>query len=166
VERRDRDTSTNERASAVSCDRSAAPPLFGDLLALARVHWIREMAASVAACGYLDYRSTDAVLVRLLRRHTSVAISDLGSWLGISRQAARKLVTGLERRGYATEVRDTHDSRVVKVQLTSDGEAYADVVIEVVHNLNRQLVERVGADDLAVASAVLRMILRGAGARS
>jgi DNA-binding MarR family transcriptional regulator len=161
VDRSSAEASTPDEGSESSSGQQVSPYLFGDLLALARARWIREMAEAVAQRGYLDYRATDAHLVRLLRRRSSVAISGIGSRLGVTRQAARKLVNGLERRGYAAEVGDEHDTRVVKVELTREGEAYADTVIEVIHTLNRQLAERVGTADLAVADAVLREILSG-----
>ena len=166
MERSGTESSTENRGTASSSDRHSVPYLFGDLLALARLRWIREMAAAAAEYGYLDYRAADAVLVRLLRRRGSVAIGGIGSRLGVTRQAARKLVNGLEQRGYAAEVRDQHDTRVIRVQLTVEGEAYADAVIEVIHTLNRKLTERVGTADLAVADAVLRVILDSDGSRA
>jgi DNA-binding MarR family transcriptional regulator len=135
--------------------RGEAPYLFGDLLALARAHWVRRMAAAVAELGYTDYRRTDAALVRLLRRGP-IAIGGIGGGLGVSRQAARKLVDGLAQRGYSAEVRDENDARVVVVRLTAAGEAYASAVIEVVQRLNRELVGRVSRDELVAADTVLR----------
>lgn len=135
------------------------PYLFGDLLALARLHWIRAMAAGLAERGYPDYRATDAVLVRLLRRRGSATITRIGDRLGITRQAARKLVDGLERRGYAAEERDPSDSRSINVRLTPAGEAYAAAVVAVLEHLNRELAVRVDAADLAAADAVLRATL-------
>lgn len=140
--------------------------LFGDLLALARAQWIRSMAAGVAALGYDDYRPTDAVLVRLLRRRGPMPIGRIGERLGITRQGARKLLDGLERRGYAAAARDESDARVVKVGLTSAGDAYAEAVIAVLDRLNRELAARVDRDDLAIADAVLRASIADPAARA
>ena len=101
---------------------SAAPSyLFGDLLALARLAWVRRMAQGVADLGYSDYRRSDAALLRLLRRRGPVPLSGIGARLGVTRQAARKAVSGLEQRGYAAERRDDHDARIVRVALTPAG---------------------------------------------
>jgi len=142
-----------------------APYLFGDLLALARADWVRRMAGAVAERGYRDYRPSDAALMRLLLRRSTIAISRIGSPLGVTRQAARKLVDGLEQRGYASEARDQHDARSVKVTLTPAGEAYARAVVAAVEALNRELAERVGVAELAVADAVLRATILDEGAR-
>jgi DNA-binding MarR family transcriptional regulator len=142
------------RASAP--ETTADPYLFGDLLALARAHWIRRMSTGLAERGYPDYRAADAILVRLLRRRGSITISGIGARLGVTRQAGRKLVDGLERRGYATEARDQRDTRSVKITLTAAGETYADAVIAVIDELNHELASRVSEAELAVADAVLR----------
>ena len=153
-------------ASGETPEEGGAPYLFGDLLALARADWVRRMAAAVADSGYPDYRPTDAAIMRLLVRRGGAAISRIGEPLGVSRQAARKLVDGLEQRGYAYEARDEHDARSVKVALTPAGQAYAGAVIGAVHALNREVAERVGADDLVVADAVLRATITAEGLRT
>jgi len=152
--------------AAQAAGSPVGPYLFGDLLALARAHWIRRMAEGLAEAGYPDYRASDAVLVRLLHRRGSVTISRLGARLGVTRQAARKLVDRLERRGYASEARDQEDARSVKVRLTADGERYADAVIALIHNLNRELAERVTSEELAIADAVLRTSISDPDSRS
>jgi DNA-binding MarR family transcriptional regulator len=138
--------------------KSTAPYRFGDLLALARQSWITQMSGSLAALGYPDYRRSDTLVLRRLRRRPH-SISQLGAVLGVSRQAGRKVVDGLERRGLATTERDEHDSRQMNVYLTPRGDAYAEAVIAVVDQLNEQLRQRVNRPDLATADRVLRAIL-------
>lgn len=50
--------------------------------------------------------------------------------LGVSRQAARKVVEGLEQRSYVTAERDPADARRLIVSLTQTGQAYALAVVE------------------------------------
>ena len=138
--------------------KSTSPYRFGDLLALARQSWITQMAGGLAEKGYGDYRRSDAAVVRMLQRGP-VSIGRFGAALGITRQAARKVADGLERRGYATLARDETDARQVNVALTSDGEAYADAVRSVIEKLNRAVMKKVRPADLAVADAVLRAVL-------
>ena len=131
---------------------------FGDLLALARQSWLGQMAGALDTMGYHDYRRSDAAAVRRLQRGP-MAIGRLGTTLGVSRQTARKVATGLERRGFATTVRDTNDSRQINVTLTADGEEYAKALTKVIDRLNRDLYRRVDPVDLAGADAVLRAVL-------
>lgn len=138
--------------------KSTSPYRFGDLLALARQSWITQMAEGVAAKGYADYRRSDAAAVRMVQRGP-ISIGRLGTALGVTRQAARKVADGLERRGFATLARDEVDTRQVNVELTSEGEAYADAVRSVIERLNRAVTRKVRPADLAAADAVLRAVL-------
>lgn len=131
---------------------------FGDLLALARQSWIRQMAAELAQRGFPGYRPADAATMRLLLR-APVPVGRLAGVLGVSRQAARKVAAQLEQRGYATTAADPHDRRRVNVVLTDAGRGYAEAVAAAVSLLNGTLEERVAPEALAAADAVLRCVL-------
>jgi DNA-binding MarR family transcriptional regulator len=133
----------------------ANPYRFGDLLALARQSWVHRMAAELADRGFADYRLTDAATLRRLRRGPA-SVGELGVPMGVTRQAARKVVRGLEERGYASTRADGDDARKLNVVLTPAGRAYADAIIEVIAGLNRAVAARVAPDQLAAADAVLR----------
>ncbi len=143
---------------------SSAQYRFGDLLALARQSWVHQMADRLAAVGYGDYRPSDAALVRILRSGP-VPVGRLGAGLEVTRQAARKLVEGLERRGFANAERDRSDSRQLNVVLTPKGQEYADAVVEVIALLNRELWQRVDPAQLVAADTVLRASMGDDGVR-
>jgi DNA-binding MarR family transcriptional regulator len=135
---------------------STTPPYrFGDLLALTRQGWVRRMARELAGRGYPDYRITDAATMRLLMVGP-VSIGRLGVVLGVTRQAARKVVRGLEHRGYATTEADPADARRVMVVATESGLAYARAVRSAIRSLNRSVEQRVSAEQLVAADVVLR----------
>ena len=137
---------------------------FGDLLALAREYWVREMADELARGGFTDYRRSDAALVRLLFRDPR-AVGQIGDALRVSRQAARKLVAGLERRGYAQTATSKSDARQLDVSLTARGVEFAQAIIRAVETLNERTAERVDHDQLVAADAVLRAVLPDEEAR-
>ena len=137
---------------------SGGPLLFGDLLALARRSWIRQMANSLRQLGYEDYRPTDAAVFRRLLRGP-IPVGRLDEVLGASRQAARKVVEGLERRGYASTERDPEDARRLIVSLTPVGQSYAEAVVNVVESLNGELVANLKPGDLAAARKVLLTVM-------
>lgn len=139
--------------------RASTPPYrFGDLLALSRQSWVAQVTAHLASAGYPDYRRSDAAATRLLHRGP-MSIGQLGDALGVTRQAARKVVTGLERRGFAASQRDPRDARQLNVALTDEGEAYARAITTVVGRMNRALARRVTHDQLAATDVVLRAVL-------
>lgn len=147
-------------ANPTRAGSSTKPLLFGDLLALARRSWIRQMGSGLQRLGYDDYRPTDAVVFRRLLRGP-LPVGRLDEVLGASRQAARKVVEGLERRNYVTTERDREDARRLLVSLTPEGASYAAAVVEVVDSVNDDLVAGVESSDLAAARRVLLAVIAG-----
>ena len=131
--------------------------LFGDLLALARRSWVQEMAARLKRLGFDDYRRSDAIVLRWLRRGQT-PLGELTGTLGVTRQASRKAVDGLISRGYARVARDSHDARRRTVELTAAGAHYAQAVVETVGALNAEFERHTDPDDLAVVKSVLRAV--------
>jgi len=150
-------------AEAMAAESSVPYP-FGDMLALARQSWLGEMTGRLEALGYPDYRRTDAAAMRLLMRGPA-PVGRLGAVLGVTRQAARKAVDGLEQRGYATASRDPGDARQLNVALTPAGWNYAQAITSVVAELNREVSRRTDPAQLAAADAVLRAALFDDSAR-
>jgi DNA-binding MarR family transcriptional regulator len=120
------------------------------------------MADGLSRRGYDDYRRTDAAVFRRLLRGPT-AVGRLDEALGASRQAARKVVEGLEARKYVTTERDPADARRLIVVLTPTGEAYARAVVDVIESLNRDLMRIVEPGDLVAARRVLLAVLSGEG---
>lgn len=138
---------------------------FGDVLAQARERWIRAMAQRVQALGFDDYRRSDPLVMRSLR-HGDVALGSMSARLGVTRQGARKVVSGLVERGYARVVPSTQDSRRRIVELTPRGREYLQAVVTTLRDLHDEIVAHVDADQLAAAYAVLEFVRDGIGADS
>lgn len=139
------------------------PTLVGDALARARESWVREMARRLELLGFGDYRRSDALAVRLLR-HRPLTLGHFADRMGLSRQAARKVVTGLTARGYARVRVDESDARKRVATLTPRGEAYAEAVIEVARQLDRSLRRELDPRQLDAALSVLAFISDHLGA--
>jgi DNA-binding MarR family transcriptional regulator len=120
------------------------------------------MAGGLSRRGYDDYRPTDALIFRHLLRGPT-AVGRLDEVLGASRQAARKVVEGLERRGFVTTDGDPADGRRLLVALTPAGAEYARAVVEVIGSLNQGLLRSVEPGDLASARRVLLAVVAGEG---
>jgi DNA-binding MarR family transcriptional regulator len=134
-----------------------AKMLFGDLLAQARERWIRVMAQRLGALGFHDYRRSDPLVMRSLRGG-AVSLGSLGVTLGVTRQAARKVVNGLVDRGYAHVTTSTEDSRRRLVELTPRGRDYHAAVVATLRALHDQVVDNVDAQQLAAAYGVLEYV--------
>ena len=116
------------------------------------------MASELEARGFPQYRLSDAASVRFLlvapRR-----VGELGELLGVTRQAARKVASNLEARGYATIAPDPNDARKLDVVLTEAGRAYGRAIVKVIASLNRAVALRVAPEQLQAADAVLRAVI-------
>ena len=143
---------------------SSALYRFGDMLALARQSWLGEMSGRLAGRGYDGYRRSDAAALRLLLRGPA-SVGQLGTVLCVTRQAARKVADGLQRRGYVTTGRNPRDTRQVDIALTPAGRDYARAVTDVIADLNREVARRTDPAQLAAADAVLRAVLFDESAR-
>jgi DNA-binding MarR family transcriptional regulator len=131
--------------------------LFGDLLAQARERWIRVMALRLDALGYHDYRRSDPLVMRSLRRG-DVSLGSLGVTLGVTRQAARKVVNGLVARGSARVRTSPEDSRRRMVELTPRGREYLAAVVATLRALHDDVVDHVDPQQLAAAYSVLEVV--------
>jgi DNA-binding MarR family transcriptional regulator len=131
---------------------------FGDLIALARLSWINEVTGRLERLGHPGFRRGDMATMRILGQGPR-PVGRLGTDLGVTRQAARKIADALEQRGYAATERDTRDTRQLNVALTVSGRDYARAVIKVTEELNREIAARVSPAELAAADTVLRAAL-------
>jgi DNA-binding MarR family transcriptional regulator len=137
---------------------------FGDMLALARQSWLGELSARLAERGYDGYRRSDAGALRRLR-YGPASVGQLGTLLGVTRQAARKVADGLAQRGFVTTGRNPRDTRQVDITLTPAGEDYARAITDVIAELNREVIKRTDPAQLAAADTVLRAMLFDESAR-
>jgi DNA-binding MarR family transcriptional regulator len=136
---------------------SATRLLFGDLLAMTRERWIRAMAQRVSVLGFQDYRRSDPLVLRSLRSG-EVPLGSLTATLGLTRQGARKVVSGLVERGYATVSASTVDTRRRMVELSPRGREYLAAVVSTLRALNDEVVHGVDAAQLDAAYAVLEFV--------
>ncbi|RSN66814.1 MULTISPECIES: MarR family winged helix-turn-helix transcriptional regulator [Actinomadura] len=78
---------------------------------------IDEVHADLAAHGHPDLRPTHGFVFQAIMRGGSSA-AELGRRLGVSKQAAGKMIESLERIGYVERVPDPGDARRKTVRLT------------------------------------------------
>lgn len=102
------------------------------------------LLARLEARGWPPLSSTRSRVFLALSRGP-VAVSDLARHLDVSRQAAHKLVDGMERDGLVERRPDEHDRRVQLVALTARGRALARDARRILPELEQELARRIGA---------------------
>jgi DNA-binding MarR family transcriptional regulator len=99
----------------------------GPLGAALRRAWVGYQMAldtEMATAGFTERRFPDGRVLHLCRNSDGVTISDIGRDIGISRQAASKVVTAMVERGYVTVSASASDGREKIVTLTDRARDY------------------------------------------
>ena len=87
--------------------------------------------------------------------------TQLGRGLMLSSAGVTSRIDRLERRGYVRRLDDPHDRRGVIIELTDEGLAAVDAAVAANTESERQLLERLDPDELAVLEGLLRKLLSG-----
>jgi DNA-binding MarR family transcriptional regulator len=120
------------------------------------------MDEELAAQGFTDRRFPDRPVLRMCSGPEDTTISQIGRGLGITRQGASKIVTGLSRRGYVTVTASPTNGREKIVRLTGRGAEYRAALRKAAQTIERQLRAEVGSEELESFCRVLD-VLGGAG---
>ena len=95
--------------------------------------------------GFTDLRETDATLLRYLHHSGGATINELAGLLQITKQAASQHAASFVERGYGTSEPSPDDKRARIVKLTSRGRSARAAAVEFADEIERELVEAVGA---------------------
>ena len=87
--------------------------------------------------------------------------TQLGRGLMLSSAGVTSRIDRLERRGLVRRLPDPHDRRGVIIELTEDGRSVVDAAVAANSTSDRQLLERLDADELATLEGLLRKVLGG-----
>jgi DNA-binding MarR family transcriptional regulator len=102
--------------------------------------------AEMAAAGFAERRFPDGRVLRLCDDTGDVTISDIGRSIGISRQAASKIVGALHERGYVAVSASGSDGREKVVTLTQLARDYLSAQQGAARRIEKRLRAEVGAD--------------------
>ena len=101
-----------------------------------------------------------------LRNAGACTVAELARWLQVDAGAMTRLLDRLEKKGLCKRVRSTEDRRVVKVELTPEGEAAIREVPAVLADvMNAHLAGFSKTEWLALKSYLQRMLATGDGMR-
>ena len=128
----------------------------GDVIARFRAATNRDVAFDKLAAARLGVSVTDLHCLNIVESRHGVTAGELAAESGLTTGAVTAVVDRLERAGYARRVRDEHDRRKVKVEVTDEfyaraGEIWGPVAAE----WQAVLADRFTADELATITAFL-----------
>jgi len=122
-----------------------------------------EVQRRLADQGYGELRFNDGVVFQHVLA-APLSISALAERMGVTQQAASKAVADLERRGLLTREVAPDDARTRHLHLTERGLASIEAARAHRRNLEAELVEEFGSDEVAATRRLLAAIVTRLGA--
>ncbi len=113
--------------------------------------------------GIEDMRSSYGFVIRALAAGDRT-LTELAELLGVSKQAAIKVVDEMERRGYLERCTDPTDRRVKLLRLTPKATQVRRAALRASRQLERELRRELGDDDVAALRRTLLRLLERHGA--
>jgi DNA-binding MarR family transcriptional regulator len=117
----------------------------GGALRQAWVGYRGRLDEALAAAGFGDGGFPDGRVLRMCSRSPEMTVSEIGRELGITRQGAAKIVSGLRNREYVTLTASPTDGREKIVTLTARGVDYLSTQRRAAGSIERQLRSEIGS---------------------
>ncbi|SDD02740.1 MarR family winged helix-turn-helix transcriptional regulator [Glycomyces harbinensis] len=116
--------------------------------------------ADLAEHGHPDVRPMHGFVFQAIGTHGTTAV-ELAARLGVTKQAAGKTITALERQGYLERAADPRDARAKKVRLTARGIEVLELSERAFDAVQAQWAQAVGEQRLADLREDLRTLAPG-----
>ena len=130
-------------------------PSLGAALRRAWVGYQLRLDEALAAQGFADRGFPDTRVLRICERAGPTTASQIGRQLGITRQGAGKIVSGLHRRGYVVLEPSPTDGREKAVALTERGRRYLAAQRAAARRIEGQLRRSLGDEAFDGLAALL-----------
>ncbi|MFG2091190.1 MarR family winged helix-turn-helix transcriptional regulator [Spirillospora sp. NPDC048824] len=118
---------------------------------------IDELHTELAAQGHPDMRPLHGFVFQAIGPDGTTAV-ELGRRLGVSKQAAGKMIESLERIGYVERTADPSDARRKIVRLTARGTDSLDRSARIFDRIRDDWAQRLGADRVRAMEDDLRQV--------
>ncbi|MGN6868020.1 MAG: MarR family winged helix-turn-helix transcriptional regulator [Solirubrobacteraceae bacterium] len=116
------------------------------------------LGEAVERAGVDDMRTPFGYVIRVLAERDRT-LTELADLLGVSKQAAIKIVDEMETRGFLTRHPDPDDRRVKLLRLTEKGRKVRRTALAASHAIERELRRGLGDPDVDALRAALEALL-------
>jgi DNA-binding MarR family transcriptional regulator len=120
----------------------------------------------LAAAGFSKHGTPDGRVLSLCSETAEATISEMGRELGITRQAASKIVAALRDRGYVSLSPSPTDGREKMVRLTAHAREYLRAQRAAERRIESRLRRDLGADAFDALQGLLEALARPDGRRT
>jgi DNA-binding MarR family transcriptional regulator len=131
------------------------------LLAMAYRHLIDGLHARLVERGYTDVRPAYGYVLLAVRQSPTTG-ADIALLLGVTKQAASKLIDTMEAGGYVERQPHDEDARAKSIAITARGRRFLATVESIYEELEEQWAAVVGRKRLESLRGDLRAVLEAA----
>jgi DNA-binding MarR family transcriptional regulator len=131
----------------------------GFLLAKATQRWNELLLARFRAAGFPEVKASYGSVLLPLFAQDGLRIGEIGRRARLSKPSMTALVAQAEAAGLIRRERDPDDGRAFRVVLTEHGQRFRAVAQDVLANLDREVVSRLGAEDRNALARALKGVL-------
>ena len=131
------------------------------LLAMAYRQLIDELHARLVGHGYTDVRPAFGYVL-LAVRDAKMNGAEVAALLGVTKQAASKLVDAMERGGYVARQAHGEDARAKEIAITARGRKVLQTVESIYRDIEADWARVVGKGRLEALRADLRLVIEDA----
>jgi len=128
------------------------------LIQAARSTYSRAVDAGLARVGCDDLPATGSYIISAMH-WSGASLEAVIRWMGVTKQAVSQAVDALVLRGYLERSRDSSDRRRVNLTLTERGRVAGKAARSAIEQVDRELLRRVGAREVANARSTLVALL-------
>jgi DNA-binding MarR family transcriptional regulator len=132
--------------------------MIGALLRIPREAALRQVVAGLEAAGFGDVRPAHFTVFQHLPPQ-GMRLTDLAEAALLTKQSMGYLVDDLEALGYVQRVPEPGDRRAKLVRLTSRGRQVDDAVRAVIRQVEAEWAARLGEEDYAQLTRLLRALI-------
>jgi len=119
----------------------------GFLLAKATQRWNERLLERLSAAGFPEIKASFGSVLLPLFEQDGLRIGEIGRRARLSKPSMTALIAQTETAGLVRRERDPDDGRAFRVVLTEHGRRFRAVAREVLADLDREVVSRLGAED-------------------
>lgn len=119
---------------------------------------VAELHRRLAEAGYPDIRPAHSVVFAHLGTE-GIRLGELAERAQLTKQLVTYLVDALESSGYVERAPDPRDGRARLVRLTERGRIAAEVGGEIIHQIEREWYQALGASELRDLRALLERLV-------
>lgn len=123
------------------------PPPLLRLLVLSSQELTSALHRRLRTAGFDDQRPADDAAFAHIPPE-GIRLTDLARRAGVTKQAMAEVVASLEERGYLERTPDPSDGRAKLIRFSDRGWAAVDTALEAFDEIERRLVDRLGAQRL------------------